>query len=80
MFFFFTFIKHLYKQNDVLNIGCLLEKVINHIVLIWTIEFDLKQVNQKPVEICITWKVIGFLEFYIFPGYKKINGLYGAVA
>ena len=32
--FFFTFIKHLFKRRDVLHIGCLVEKVINHIVLI----------------------------------------------
>ena len=42
-------------------------------------KFNPKQVKQKPVEVCITWKVIGFLEFYIFPGYKNINRLYGAV-
>ena len=34
-----------------------------------TNNFNLKQVKSKPVEVCITWKVIGFLEFYIFPGY-----------
>ena len=28
--------------------------------------FNVKQVKQKPFEVCITWKV--FLEFYIFPG------------
>ena len=37
--FVFTFIKHLFKWRDVLHIGCLVEKVINHIVLIWTIKF-----------------------------------------
>ena len=78
--FIFTFIKHLFKRKDVLNIRCLVEKVINHIVLMWTIRFNLKLVNQKPVEVCITWKVIRFLEFYIFPGYKNINRLYGAMA
>ena len=28
-----------------------------------------------PLEVSITWKVVGFLEFYIFPGYKNINML-----
>ena len=32
--FVFTFIKHLIKRKDVLHIGCLVEKVINHIALI----------------------------------------------
>ena len=41
---------------------------------------NLKQVKQKPLEVCITWKGIEFLEFYIFPGYKNINKLYGAMA
>ena len=84
--FAFTFIKHLFKQRDVLHIGCLVEmfigclvQVINRTVLIWTIKFNLKQVKQKPVEVCITWKVKEFLEFYIFPGYKNINRLYGAM-
>ena len=42
---FFTFFKHLFKRRDVLHIGCLVEKVINHIVLIRTNKFDLKQVK-----------------------------------
>ena len=68
------------SSRDVLLIGCLVEKVINHIVLIRTIEFNLKQVKQRPVEVCITWKVIWFLEFYIFLGFKNINRLYGTMA
>ena len=32
--FTFNFIKLLLKQRDVLHIGCLVEKVINHIILI----------------------------------------------
>ena len=68
--FFFTFIKHLFKLRDVLHIGCLLEKVINHTVLIRTIALQL---------IHITWKVIAILEFYTFPGYKNIKRLYGAM-
>ena len=75
--FVFTFIKHLFKRRDFLHIGCLAEKVISHIVLIWTIKFNLKQV--KPLEVCITWKVTGFLEFYIFPGHKNINMLYQGI-
>ena len=78
--FAFTFIKHLFKRRIVLHIGCIVEKVINHIVLIWAIKFNVKQVKQKPLEVCITWKVVGVLEFYIFPGYKNINRLYGAMA
>ena len=49
--------------------------VINHIVLIRTIKFNVKQVMQKPVKVCITWKVVGFWEFYIFPGYENVNML-----
>ena len=62
----FTFIKHLLKRRDVLHIKCFVEKMLDHIVLIWTIKFNVKQVNQKPLKVCITWNVIGFLEFYIF--------------
>ena len=29
----------------------------------------------KSLKVCITWKVVGLLEFYIFPGYKNINML-----
>ena len=75
----FVFIKHLFKRRDVLHIGCLAEKVINHIVFIWTTKFNLKQVKQKPVEVCITWIVKIFLEFYIFLGNKNINRIYGAM-
>ena len=28
---------------------------------------------QKPLEVFITWKVVGFLGFFIFPGDKNIN-------
>ena len=66
--FVFTFIKHLLKWRDVLYIECLVEKVINHIVLKWRIRFNVKQVKQKPLKVCISWKVVGFLEFYSFPG------------
>ena len=75
----FVFIKHLFKRRDVLHIGCLAEKVINHIVFIWTTKFNLKQVKQKPVEVCIAWIVKIFLEFYIFLGNKNINRIYGAM-
>ena len=37
--FLCTFIKHLFKRRNVLHIGCLVEKLKNHIVLIWTITF-----------------------------------------
>ena len=72
---FFTFVKHLLKQRDILPIGCLVEKLINHIALIETIKFNNKQVKQKPLDVSIIWKVVGCLEFYIFPGYKNINML-----
>ena len=65
------FIRHLLKRRDVLQIGCSIEKVIGHIILIWTIKFNVKHVKQNPLEVCITWKVVRFLEFYIFPGYKN---------
>ena len=63
--FVFTFIKHLFKRRDVLHTGCLVEKQRNHIILIWTIKFNVKQVKQKRLDVCITWEVVGFLEFYI---------------
>ena len=66
--FVFTFINP-FKGRDVLHVQCFVEKVIHHVVLIGTIRFNIKQVKQKPLKVCITWKVIvGFLEFYIFPG------------
>ena len=71
--FVFTFIKHLFKRRDVLNIGCLVEKVTHHIVLIRKIKFSFTQVKQRPLKVSITWKAVGFLEFYIFTGYKNIN-------
>ena len=52
--FVFVFIKHWLKRRNVLHIGCLVEKVINHILLIWTIKFNVKQVKHKPLEVCIT--------------------------
>ena len=33
--------------------------------------FNVKQVKKKPLEVCITRKCVGFLEFYIFPGYEN---------
>ena len=71
--FVFNFIEHLFKRSIVLHTGCLVEKVINHIVSIWTIKFTVDQVKQKPLEVSITWKVVGFLELYIYPDYKNIN-------
>ena len=71
-FFVFTFIKHLLKRRDVLHIKCLVQKVINHIVLIWTIRFNVKQVKQKPLKVCSTWKVIELLEFYVFPNISML--------
>ena len=38
--FVFAFIKYPFKGRDVLHIGCLVDKLINHIVLIWTIKFE----------------------------------------
>ena len=38
-------------------------------------DMNVKQVKQEPLEVCVTWKVVGFLEFHIFPGYKNINML-----
>ena len=71
-----VFIKHLFKRMDVLHTECLVEKVINHIVLISTIRFNVKQAKQKkPLKICITWRVAGFLKFYIFPYKRTINML-----
>ena len=59
-----------------MHIGCLVEKkMINQIVLIRAIKFNVKHVKQKPLEVCITWKVVGCLEFYTFSGYKNIEML-----
>ena len=73
-YLYLYYLEHLFKQRDVLHIGYFVEKKMkNHTVLIQTIKFNVKQVKQKPLEVCITWKVAGCLEFYIFPGYKNIN-------
>ena len=40
-------------------------------VFIFKIRFNGMQIKQKSLEVCITWKVVVFLEFYIFPGYKN---------
>ena len=53
-------IKHLFKRRDLLHIKCLVEKLINQLVLIWTITFNVKQVKQKPLKVCLTWKVVRF--------------------
>ena len=59
VFFVFNFIKHLFKWRDVLHIEYLVK---NHIVLIWTIEFDLKQVKQKPCLYYLkSYKIFGIL-------------------
>ena len=31
---------------------------------------DLKFNDKQTLKVCITWKVVGFLGLYIFPGYK----------
>ena len=62
--FVITFIKHMFKQRDVLNIGCLVEKVVKHIVLIWTIKCNVRQVTLKFLKVWTTWNVVEFLEFY----------------
>ena len=76
--FVFTFVKHLLKRRDVLLIKCFVEKVINHAVLIWiwTIRFNVKQVKQKPLKVCITWKVVGFLELLKKHQYASSNPVY----
>ena len=61
----FPFVKYLFKQRDVLHVRCFKEKMINHTVLVWTIRFNVKQVKQKPLKVCITWKIVGFLEFQV---------------
>ena len=64
---FFTFIKYLFTQRDLLHTGWLVEKMINHVAVIWTIKFNVKQVKEKPLKVRITWKFARCLEFYIFP-------------
>ena len=48
---------------------------MNYVVLKWTVKFNVKQFKKKSREVCITWKVVGFLQFCIFPVYKNINML-----
>ena len=43
-----------------MHIGCLVEKVLNHIVFIWAIRFIVKLVKQISLEVFITRKVVGF--------------------
>ena len=69
----------MFKKRDILHIACLVEKVTNHIVLMWKIKFNLKQVKQKSVEVCITRSYRIFRILHI-PGYKNINSLYGVMA
>ena len=54
------FIKHLFKGGDVLHIECLVEQVINLIVLIWIIRFNVKQVKQKPLKKYFTENCLSF--------------------
>ena len=68
-----SFVKHLLKWRDVLHIGCLVKKMMNQIVLIRTIKFNVKHVKQKPLEVCITWNFVGCLEVYTFPEDKNIE-------
>ena len=56
-------------MEDVLHVQCFVEKMINPIVLIWTISFNVKKVKQKPLKVCITWKIVGFSLFHT----KNIN-------
>ena len=69
--FVFTFLKQLLWWRDVLHIGWLAENLINQIVLIWTITSNLKSRSSRKV----CWSM-----YYIFPGYKNINRLYGAMS
>ena len=48
-----TFDKQLFKWRDVLHIGCVVERVRNHIVLLSKIKFNAKLVKQKPLESCL---------------------------
>ena len=49
--------------------------MLNHKVLVRTIKFNVKQVTQNPLEVCMALKVVGCLEFYLFPGYENTNML-----
>ena len=55
--FAFTFIKHLFKRRDAFHIEYLLEKVMNHIVLIRTIRFNVKQVKKKSLKVILPGKL-----------------------
>ena len=37
--------------------------MINHVVLMRIIKFNLKQAKQKSLKVCIMWEAAGFLEF-----------------
>ena len=62
---------HTCSNRDILHVGCLAEKMVNDVVLIRAININLKQVKEKSYDFCITWKVVGFLEFYHFPVHKR---------
>ena len=64
----FTFIKHLFKRRDVLHIRYSVEKMTNHILLTWTIRFNVKEVKQKPLKVCITGKICK--EFWNFTSFQ----------
>ena len=74
--FVYTFIKHQFKRITYWMFSRKSDKTLTVVL----IKSNLKQVKKEPVEVCIAWKVVGFFEFYIFPGYKNINRLCGAMA
>ena len=41
-----------------MHIKFLVEKVINYIVLMGTIRYNVKQVKQKPLKVCVTCEKI----------------------
>ena len=60
--FVFNFVKHLFKQRDVLHIECLVEKMINHIVLIWTRKCNVKQVKYQSLYYLESCRLFGILD------------------
>ena len=66
-------IKHLFKRRNILHMECLAEKVINHTVFTWTNRFIVKQVKQRPLKVCFTWKVVRFLKFLHLSSLKKYS-------
>ena len=64
--FAFTFIKYLFEQTDVLHFAYWMLSRKRNKPHSLNIRFNVKQVKQKPLKVCITWKVVEFWSFTSF--------------